>query len=777
MRRVLTITFVSVVLVSRGDVIQSSNRIDWIPGVTLGVRQQYAERTNIIDVSSPPYSADKTGATLSTTNIQGAIDAAPANSVIFFPAGNYLTKTLYVQRSDITLRGELTLSNTPAASLIGFTNETPSILNIGFGENHGAYFTITNGATKGSTNLTIDASTSGVQGGIAAGDLVYISEDNGWDPEMNVISTGNYNHMLGQHAVVSTVSGGAITIRSPLVHTFTRNPKIKILGFRGRSGVGLENLKLTGTNELDNTVSSAQNLLNVTMVYDSWIRNCEFLFAKNYNVTMVSVANVEISHSKLHRSNGTGSNHAGLLFGASSCYIFDNILVDGLQPAIECNSGSGSAFFGNFISNNVLGINFHGAHPYMNLWEANVCKDVIIDGYFGSVSRQTFFRNHFDATYTTMTFRRWTTFIQLVGNVLGVANNTYPYYINEVDSTDAGIFSWGKPNIGNPNYVGTNPPVPWNYPGGTLHIYNGPEWPNGAFVFTNAPAYATNRIDMSMGLGTLTNLPNPYGSFYPIIFQDGTDTNKYWPVSDELLTTIANADSGGGANGYPAITNGYVELNQSIWFTNGWRIFVSGQFNYQQLQQSNRFTHTIHGNWDYFHTNVIWDSGIADTNLPVSLVSASTPSWWGTLAYPAVGPDLTPMRSTIPAESRYFGIEYEGPNTNPPTMIIVSPSTNTVETNILASFSAAFSGSTSNLWYQWRTNGVSFANATNSTFSFTSPVITSIPVAVVITNQFGSATGGPSTAVFTAGSETGGGAPITDGGVQLINVGTLRIGP
>jgi len=60
-----------------------------------------------------------------------------------------------------------------------------------------------------------------------------------------------------------------------------------------------------------------------------------------------------------------------------------------------------------------------------------------------------------------------------------------------------------------------------------------------------------------------------------------------------------------------------------------------------------------HGNWDSYNNKVIWDSSISDHNLPSSLYLSGKPSWWGSGAWPPIGPDLSPMGGTIPAKQRY----------------------------------------------------------------------------------------------------------------------------
>jgi len=60
-----------------------------------------------------------------------------------------------------------------------------------------------------------------------------------------------------------------------------------------------------------------------------------------------------------------------------------------------------------------------------------------------------------------------------------------------------------------------------------------------------------------------------------------------------------------------------------------------------------------HGNYDYSTQSVIWDSSINDNNIPDSLYLAGKPPWWGNLRWPAIGPDLSPRLSAIPAQRRY----------------------------------------------------------------------------------------------------------------------------
>jgi len=78
-----------------------------------------------------------------------------------------------------------------------------------------------------------------------------------------------------------------------------------------------------------------------------------------------------------------------------------------------------------------------------------------------------------------------------------------------------------------------------------------------------------------------------------------------------------------------------------------------------------------HGNYDYFNKAVMWDSAIADQNIPNSLYLSAKPSWWGDLAWPPVNPLADPStfnNITIPARERFKGAP------PPPQTHIMTPS-------------------------------------------------------------------------------------------------------
>jgi hypothetical protein len=58
-----------------------------------------------------------------------------------------------------------------------------------------------------------------------------------------------------------------------------------------------------------------------------------------------------------------------------------------------------------------------------------------------------------------------------------------------------------------------------------------------------------------------------------------------------------------------------------------------------------------HANWDSATNGVVWNSS-ADRVLPASLYLNGKPNWWGTLQWPAIGPDVSPMYPPIPGAGK-----------------------------------------------------------------------------------------------------------------------------
>jgi hypothetical protein len=59
-----------------------------------------------------------------------------------------------------------------------------------------------------------------------------------------------------------------------------------------------------------------------------------------------------------------------------------------------------------------------------------------------------------------------------------------------------------------------------------------------------------------------------------------------------------------------------------------------------------------HGNYDSVNKTTLWDPSNSDHTLPASLYLSAKPPWWGSLPWPAIGPDVEGRVNEIPAQVR-----------------------------------------------------------------------------------------------------------------------------
>jgi hypothetical protein len=99
----------------------------------------------------------------------------------------------------------------------------------------------------------------------------------------------------------------------------------------------------------------------------------------------------------------------------------------------------------------------------LNLAEGNVIDNYKDDGYFGSSSHNTLFRNRIRYN---LELKHFSNYYNIVGNVLGTTGFSNAYETEQVNYGNNPVYTLGFPNIGNHSYSGTfGPTTPPNYSG------------------------------------------------------------------------------------------------------------------------------------------------------------------------------------------------------------------------------------------------------------------------------------------------------------------------
>jgi hypothetical protein len=433
---------------SHGELLPADRKTDWTPGVMVGVPGGIPNRTKLVDVTASPYNADKTGAGNASVAIQDAIDNANANDVIFLPAGTYRLESGLNLKDNTTIRGQ-----GMDVTTLKFNGSTSGAFNArkdsqGFWD-ASTFPVVTSGATKGSTVLTV-SDTSNFTVGRMLQVARFNSESQFENPLFVYVSgnSGGGGYTYKQKSKLVAKTGNTLTIFPPLYGNMNGQTVRVVPGQHSGGGIGIEDLTIDLSN------ASIPFGIFLEEQIGSWIKNVRIKGASNYSVHLMDCLQCEVRDSYLDELNHSGTNGAGLLFNATCATLVENNIIRNSFPLIEVNSGSSGNVFGyNFCLNDdplfAIDTN-HGPHNSFNLYEGNVANNLIADGFFGSASQDTVFRNwlHGINTGWCLSLKRFTRDYSVIGNILGA-----PTWDMTYDGT-----AFGQPNIGNGSSSGTAPP-------------------------------------------------------------------------------------------------------------------------------------------------------------------------------------------------------------------------------------------------------------------------------------------------------------------------------
>ncbi len=496
----------------------SSNRIaDWTPYKFIGPTNGPVIRTTI-------YTNLPAG--LSDTNINAALTAMPADTVVLLSEGDYyLNKVpIFPDKSRRTLRGAgpgktriwASITNSYGAAIM--TDQV----------SEGNPTNITHGLSLGSSNIL----TSGSTPGIVAGGMIKITQLN----NSNVWSRDSFERQMRHYAVVTSLAGTGNTnvkFYPPLPFELDAglSPQLVASSQVMDYGIGLEDFTLICTST--NVTSYG---IWFSGVANSWMHNIEITNCPNAAYFCSQTVGCEAWRMTL-RGTQTANDGFGEWDRNGGFYVHDCISI-GLFAGIMINSGTMGVVAYNFITNGTssvftrqlgaLNAN-HGPHNYMVLYEGNVSEQFQVDGYHGSASHQTVFGNRFhglhgkgptNSSYNSnrkmIDLARRSLYHNLLGNYLGHSSWTPDFYsvTNQGYSYNLStIFRLGYPNMGDNTVVyGTNRYDNLANPGydsevtNTLYLHynydtktagvvsdgvSQTNLPNSYFR-TNAPAYWTN---------------------------------------------------------------------------------------------------------------------------------------------------------------------------------------------------------------------------------------------------------------------------------------------
>ncbi len=165
--------------------------------------------------------------------------------------------------------------------------------------------------------------------------------------------------------------------------------------------------------------------------------------------------------------------------------------------------------------------------------------------------------------------------------------------------------------------------------------------------------------------GTCNRIPYPdecaielthWSAYYSVVGNVlGTAQGSTWSTSGTGLYSQIHEASGTDIQAPQIYRLGYPDMGYRGYTGTG-----SNPTNSTYYDTNVKATLIRHGNFDYVSNAVVWDASIVNHVLPASLYLTSTPSWFGSLPLPAVGPDVAGYARDIPASARWAAYKASG---------------------------------------------------------------------------------------------------------------------
>lgn len=396
-------------------ILTSSTAVDWSGvGVVGGIPSgTWTQSGSTITAAQAPCSND-TGDCTST--IQTALNACGTNHYVLLGPGTFrITAGAIVVPSNCELRGSgpdqttLDAEGSNINILYGYSNDNTSPP---LPASTSTPRTTMSNALKDATTIVV-ASASG----ISVGTLLYLTQAN--YSYMTELGQGNCNFCnygmvgegdSGQVVRVTNVSGTTLTIDPPLVIGYANTPTVYPFTRAATVNAGVSSLKLSG----HNTQTSGANEPMILMMgcYNCWLYRYEGDFADNAHMFMMWDVHCEVRDSYFHDAflHGAGQTDSqlNLAYKTTASLIINNIFWRLHAGIMNQRGPAGNVIAYNYLDGNYNvtgglgtqepGLDTHGAHPMMNLYEGNITNFMLWDDQWGSSSHHTLFRNYVKGT-------------------------------------------------------------------------------------------------------------------------------------------------------------------------------------------------------------------------------------------------------------------------------------------------------------------------------------------------------------------------------------------
>ncbi len=430
---------------SLAQTIPSSRSVDW---TIAGLHDTSTVGFNVIDMQNEGLVGD--GITPNDSLLEAVLSSLQApGSILVFPVGNFLFNNTIELSSNTIIKGQ-------GASQTTFT------MNLN-GSGHSI-------AIQGQTNFSYDNLLS--QSAYKDSSFIYVTDTAGiytgdWiqillnDSDL-VTSSWAYN-TVGQIARISDIINNKVILDSPLRMDFDINKVPHLRKLQVVNNTGIECLKIF---RQDYTAPQQSSNIYFMCAANCWVKAVESENCTFSHIEARRSSNIYISYSYFHHAfdYGSGGRGYGVMLHSTTgeCLVENNIFQHLRHSMIVQSGANGNVFSYNYsfdpywssFPNNSSGdMVLHGNYPSNNLFEGNICQNIVIDNSHGpNGPNNTFFRNRAES-YGIFFSASNSPGQNLIGNE--IPNTSFPYSIVNYTILGDNHFLYGNNNKGTIDPTGT----------------------------------------------------------------------------------------------------------------------------------------------------------------------------------------------------------------------------------------------------------------------------------------------------------------------------------
>tara|TARA_B100000809_G_scaffold190351_1_gene188927 strand:+ start:11192 stop:12931 length:1740 start_codon:yes stop_codon:yes gene_type:complete len=507
------------------QVLSNARSVDW---ELVGLRDTSTNNFQFVNLDDFGILSD--GLTPNDAMLATAISSISGNgAVLVFPTGNFLFNSTISLPSNIVIKGQGAENTQFIMDLSGSGNAfefTGSVLSLDT-------TTIINQANKDSAFLILNNPSIFV-----VNDWIRIIQ---YDTDL--VTSSWAEHTVGQIVQIEHINGNRAILKSPLRmdYVMSRNPYIqKIVPVKN---AGISCFKIL---RVDDTSPQQRSNIKFKYATNCWVsgvesENCTFSHIEvNYS------SNLYISKSYFHHGfdyGGGGRAYGVVLQTTSGECLIENNVFEHLRHAMLLQSGAnGNVFAYNYSlepfwtstpSNSAGDMVLHGNFPYANLFEENICKNIVVDNSHGpNGPYNTFLRNRaegFGIFFSSSNSPDQ----NFIGN--DIPNTSFPYNLINYTIQGTGHFLYGNNNKGTITPSGTNTLADLSYAYSIKpNFVTQPEWggigtPN-VMGLKNIPAFdrfTTNTLFSNSCENLVTTIGEKEFSDEQIVISPNPFTNKF----------------------------------------------------------------------------------------------------------------------------------------------------------------------------------------------------------------------------------------------------------